>query len=57
MTVYGKDAVVVVSVEEFDRLKSRSEASTLHGLLVNSPLRRMEFGEARVKGPVREIDL
>jgi antitoxin Phd len=57
VTVYGRDAVVVVSAEEFERLKSRSEAPTLHALLANSPLKDLEFGEQGVTSPVREVEL
>jgi len=57
VTVYGKDAVVVVSANEFDRLKSKSEAPTLHGLLARSPLKDLEFGEEGAKSPVREVEL
>lgn len=57
VTVYGRDAVVIVSTEEFDRLNARGEAPSLHGLLSNSPLRDLEFGETGVKWPVREVAL
>ncbi len=57
VTVYGMDAVVVLSAEEFDRLKSRSEAQSLFELFANSPLKRIEFGGEPVKSPVREVEL
>lgn len=57
VTVYGKDAVVVVSADEFDRLRSKGVAPTLHRLLANSPLKDLEFGEEGVKSPVREVEL
>jgi len=57
VTVYGKDAVVVVATDEYDRLRARVEQPTLHALLSNSPLRDLEFGETGEKSPVREVDL
>ena len=57
VTVRRKDAVVVVSAEEFDRLVARAEQKTLYSLLSESPLRELDFGEEGVKSPVREVEL
>lgn len=57
VTVRRKDAVVVVSAEEYDRLVARAEQKTLYSLLSNSPLRDLDFGEEGVKSPVREVEL
>ena len=57
VTVRRKDAVVVVSAEEYDRLVARAEQKTLSGLLSESPLRDLDFGEEGVKSPVREVEL
>lgn len=57
VTVRRKDAVVVVSAEEYDRLVARAEQKTLYSLLANSPLRDLDFGEEGVKSPVREVEL
>ena len=57
VTVRRKDAVVVVSAEEFDQLVARAEQKTLYSLLSESPLRDLEFGEEGVKSPVREVEL
>jgi prevent-host-death family protein len=57
VTVRRKDAVVVVSAEEYDRLVARAEKKTLYSLLSNSPLRDLDFGEEGVKSPVREVEL
>lgn len=57
VTVRRKDAVVVVSAEEFDRLVARAEQKTLYSLLSESPLRDLDFGEEGVKSPVREVEL
>ena len=57
VTVRGREAVVVVSAREFDRLRSRGAAGSLHELLSRSPLSRLEFGGESVPSPVREVDL
>ncbi|MBC6445431.1 MAG: type II toxin-antitoxin system Phd/YefM family antitoxin [Alphaproteobacteria bacterium GM202ARS2] len=57
VTVRRKDAVVVVSAEEYDRLVARAEQKTLSSLLADSPLRNLDFGEEGVKSPVREVEL
>lgn len=57
VTVRRKDAVVVVSAEEYDRLVARTEQKTLYSLLSDSPLRDLDFGEKGVKSPVREVEL
>lgn len=57
VTVRRKDAVVVVSAEEYDRLVARAEQKTLYSLLSESPLKDLEFGEEGVKSPVREVEL
>jgi len=57
VTVRRKDAVVVVSAEEYDRLVARAEQKTLSSLLSESPLRDLDFGEEGVKSPVREVEL
>ena len=43
MTVHGRDAVVVVGADKFDRLRALAETS-LHGFLSRSPLNRLAFG-------------
>ena len=57
VTVSGRDAVVVVSTDEFDRLRAATAAPTLHELLSRSPLNRLEFEREPVHGPVRELDI
>lgn len=57
VTVRGREAVVVVSAREFDHLRSRNTAGSLHELLSRSPLNRLEFGGGSVPSPVREVDL
>ena len=38
VTVHGKDAIVIVANDEFERLTAREVSPTLHGLLSGSPL-------------------
>ncbi len=57
VTVHGKDAVVVLSAEEFARLASPVAQPNLHDLLANSPLRDLEFGEPGVRMKIRDVEL
>ena len=56
VTVCGRNAVVVVAADEFDRLRTRRAARTLHDLLSRSPLANLEFRGDSVRSPVREVD-
>ncbi|MGH9174947.1 MAG: type II toxin-antitoxin system Phd/YefM family antitoxin [Vicinamibacterales bacterium] len=58
ITVYGEDAVIVISASEFAQLlaPSRPERS-LHALLSESPLRDLAFGEEGERSPVRDVGL
>ena len=55
ITRHGKDAVVVVSAEEWERRTKRK--GTLHEFLMNSPLRNSGINLERIKDGPREIDL
>ena len=57
VTVHGRNAVVVVATDEFDRLRAQRAEGSLHELLSGSPLNRLDFGGGSVRSPVREIDL
>ena len=57
VTVRGGTAVVVVAADEFERLRSRNSAPSLHDLLSRSPLNRLDFGGGSVRSPVREVEL
>ena len=57
VTVRGRTGVVVVAAEEFDRLRARDAAPSLHHLLSRSPLAGLNFGGESVRAPVREIDI
>jgi antitoxin Phd len=43
ITVRGKDAVVVISAQEYERLLPLMRQPSLRELLVNSPFSRLEF--------------
>ena len=57
VTVHGKDAVVIVSAEVYDRERSQRTGRRLVEALAASPLREVEFDRPLVTGPVRDIDL
>ena len=57
VTVRGKDAVVIVAADEFERLRARAESGSLHELLSRSPLNRLELDDEGVRSPVREVEL
>lgn len=58
ITSHGKDAVVVVKAEEFDRLKALDESQpNLHAFFSNSPLKDLDLNPASERSPVREIEL
>ena len=57
VTVYGKDAVVILAADAFEALWARERSANLHELLSESPLSRIAFGEEGVRSPVREIEL
>ncbi len=57
VTVHGRDEVVVISAEEFRRLKGNRDGETLIAALQASPHRDIELAGAGAVMPVREIDL
>lgn len=57
VTVYGEDAVVVVSVADYERLALAVEQADLNALMSTSPLRDVDFASEGVAGPVRDVDL
>jgi prevent-host-death family protein len=57
VTVHGRDEVVVVSAEEFHRLKGDRSGRLLIELMRDSPLRDIEFEPAPVHSPVRDVKL
>lgn len=57
LTVHGKTKAVVISTEEYARLKERRTGKSVIALFDGSPLRDVEFGHAPERSPVRDVDL
>jgi prevent-host-death family protein len=57
VTVHGRDGVVVVSAEEFRRLKGDRTGAALIAALQASPYRDLEIEPRRDRLPVREVEL
>ena len=57
VTVHGRDEVVVVSAEEFRRLKGERSGETLIAAMQASPYRDIDIESKRDRMPVREVDL
>ena len=57
ITVRGEDAVVVLSAKDFAKLLPLLKQPSLHGLLSQSPLNRLEFEQKGETLPVRNVDL
>jgi prevent-host-death family protein len=57
VTVHGRDAVVVMTAEEFDRLKGEATGELLVAALQASPSRDVDIEPERAPMPVRDIIL
>jgi len=57
VTVHGRDEVVVISAEEFRRLKGDPTGEALITAMQSSPHRDIDLTPARSQMPVREISL
>jgi len=57
VTVYGEDAVMVVSAATFARMIQPADRPSLYELLSQSPLRDVEFDFEGERSPVREVEL
>ena len=57
VTVHGRDEVVVISAEEFHRLKGDRSGKLFVELMRNSPLRDIDFEHEGVRTPVRDVKL
>jgi prevent-host-death family protein len=57
ITVHGREEVVVVSVEEYRRMKGEPTGQILIDLMQNSPLRDIEFEHARTPAIARRVKL
>lgn len=57
VTVHGRDEVMVISVDEFRRLKGEPSGAALIEALQTSPYRDIDLEPQRAAMPVRELDL
>jgi len=57
VTVHGRDEVVVVSAEEFRRLKGERSGDALIAAMQTSPYRDIDIEPKRARMPVRGVDL
>jgi prevent-host-death family protein len=57
VTVHGRDAAVVVSAVEFDRMRRPVSGRDIVEAFARSPLRDVPFERLTVKSRVRDVDL
>lgn len=57
VTLHGKDAAVIISADEFDRLQRPVSGRDIVTVLARSPLRDVEFERLTVKSKVRDVEL
>ena len=57
VTVHGRDEVVVISAEEFRRLKGDLTGKTLIAAMQASPHRDIDIEPGRTKMPIRKVSL
>jgi prevent-host-death family protein len=57
ITLYGRDAVVVVDAGTFDSMAAVDAAPTLRRLLQDSPLKDLPFDRKSFRDPVRPVKL
>ena len=57
VTVHGRDAVVVVDADEWDRIKKPVSGRDIVEALANSPLQDVPIERFSVKSPIRDVKL
>jgi prevent-host-death family protein len=57
VTLHGRDAVVVVRADEFDRMQRPVSGRDLVRVLASSPLADVSIERLSVKSPVRDVSL
>ena len=57
VTLHGKDAAVIISADEFDRLQRPVSGRDIVTVLARSPLGDVEFERLTVKSKVRDVEL
>jgi len=56
VTVRGEDAVVIISARTFAKLLPLIEQPSLHTLLSESPLSRLDFEQPSIHSPTRDVE-
>jgi antitoxin Phd len=57
LTVRGQPKAIVISTEEYARLKGQQSGRALVELLRNSPLKEIEIEHQGVRAPVRDVKI
>ena len=57
VTVHGRDEVVVIAAEEFQRLKGEATGAALIAALQAAPSQELEIEPLRERSPVRDVEL
>ena len=57
VTLHGRDAVVVVRADEFDRMRRPISGRDIVAALATSPLVGVNFERVTIKSPVRDVSL
>src|SRR5271169_1263325 len=57
VTVHGRDAVVVIRADEFDRIQRPVSGRDIVAALAASPLAEVTMERLTVKSPVRDVSL
>src|SRR5712692_11627793 len=57
VTLHGRDTVVVVRADEFDRMQRPVSGRDIVAALASSPLADVNFERLTVESPVRDVDL
>jgi len=57
VTVHGRDEVVVISVEEFRRLRGERTGAALVEAMQASPHKEVSLEPSRMRTPIRDVDL
>ena len=57
VTLHGRDAVVVVRADEFDRMRRPISGRDIVAALATSPLADVNFERMTIKSPIRDVNL
>ena len=57
VTVHGRDAVVVIAAEDYDRMRPPLTGAAIVAALQDSPLREIEIERLSIRAPVRDVEL